>query len=77
MPRPPALPAREKTRLVLSVLAKECTVSEAARAARVSEQSIANWRRQFLEGGAPRWPAGPRRPPRNSGRRPSSPRCTS
>ncbi|GAA0187678.1 helix-turn-helix domain-containing protein [Streptomyces cellulosae] len=52
MPRPPALPAREKTRLVLSVLAKECTVSEAARAARVSEQSIANWRRQFLEGGS-------------------------
>ncbi|MFI7295382.1 transposase [Streptomyces sp. NPDC050121] len=52
MPRPPALPAKDKTRLVLAVLAKECTVSEAARAAQVSEQSIANWRRQFLEGGS-------------------------
>ncbi|MFJ2816617.1 transposase [Streptomyces sp. NPDC087294] len=52
MPRPPALPSEQKTRLVLAVLSKERTVSEAARAAQVSEQSIANWRRQFLEGGS-------------------------
>ncbi|MFJ4002686.1 helix-turn-helix domain-containing protein [Streptomyces sp. NPDC090023] len=52
MPRPPALPAKDKTRLVLAVLAKECSISEAARTAQVSEQSIANWRRQFLEGGS-------------------------
>ena len=51
MARPPALPPEQKTRLVLAVLSKERTVSEAARSARVSEQSIANWRRQFVEGG--------------------------
>jgi transposase len=67
MPRPPALPAEQKTRLVLAVLSKEHSVSEAARMARVSEQSIANWRRQFVEGGsvalagrAPTSPAGQR-----------------
>lgn len=52
MPRPPALPLQDKIRIVLSVLAKEQTAAEAARQAQVSEQSIANWRRQFIEGGS-------------------------
>ncbi len=51
MPRPPALPPQDKARVVLSVLTGERTLAEAARAAQVSEQSIANWRRQFIEGG--------------------------
>jgi len=51
MARPPAIPPQEKVRIVLAVLAGEQTVAQAARLARVSEQSIANWRRQFIEGG--------------------------
>jgi transposase len=51
MARPPAVPAEEKTRIVLSVLAGEVTVAEAARRAKVSEQSVGNWKRQFLEAG--------------------------
>jgi transposase len=35
---------------VLSILAGEVTVAEAARRAKVSEQSVGNWKRQFLEG---------------------------
>lgn len=50
MPRPPALPAEAKLKIVLAVLAKERTVADAARHAGVSEQSIVNWRRQFLDG---------------------------
>lgn len=38
MARPSALPPEERTRLVLSVLAGEMTVAEAARKAKVSEQ---------------------------------------
>jgi transposase len=52
VPRPPALPAQDKARLVLAVLSKETTVSQAARQARVSEQAIANWRRQFIQAGS-------------------------
>ena len=52
MPRPPSVPPAEKKRIVLSVLAGELTVAEAARRAKVSEQSIGNWKRQFLEAGA-------------------------
>lgn len=52
MPRPPSLPPAEKQRLVLSVLAGEMTVAAAARQAKVSEQSVGNWKRQFLEAGA-------------------------
>jgi len=37
MVRPPALPAEERTRIVLSILAGELTVAEAARRAKVSE----------------------------------------
>lgn len=35
----------------MSVLAGEVTVAEAARRAKVSEQSVGNWKRQFLEAG--------------------------
>jgi transposase len=51
MARPPVLPAGEKARIVLSVLAGEITVAEAARRAKVSEQSVGTWKRQFLEAG--------------------------
>lgn len=42
MPRPPAVPPEEKSRLVLAILAGELTVAEAARKAKVSEQSVSN-----------------------------------
>jgi len=51
MARPPALPIEEKTRVVLSILAGEMTVAEAARRVKVSEQSVGTWKRQFLEAG--------------------------
>jgi transposase len=51
MARPPVLPADEKARIVLSILAGEITVVEAARRVKVSEQSIGTWKRQFLEAG--------------------------
>lgn len=51
MARPAAVPAEEKVRIVLSVLAGEVSVAEAARRAKVSEQSVGNWKRQFLESG--------------------------
>lgn len=51
MARVSAVPADEKARIVLSVLAGEVTVAEAARKTRVSEQSIGNWKRAFLEAG--------------------------
>lgn len=51
MSRPPVIPVDKKTRIVLSVLAGEVTVAEAARREKVSEQAIGNWKRQFLEAG--------------------------
>src|SRR5215213_11027522 len=51
MARPPVFPAEEKVRIVLSILAGEVTVAEAARRGKVSEQSVGNWKRQFLESG--------------------------
>ncbi len=36
---------------MLSVLAGELTVADAARRAEVSEQSVGTWKRQFLEAG--------------------------
>jgi transposase len=51
MARPAAHPPEEKVRIVLSILAGEVTVAEAARRAKVSEQSVGNWKRQFLESG--------------------------
>ena len=47
MARPPVFPAEEKVRM-RSMLAGEITVAEAARRAKVSEQSVGNWKRQFL-----------------------------
>ncbi len=38
-------------RLILSILAGEMTVVQAARQAKVSEQSVSTWKRQFLEAG--------------------------
>ncbi|MFE1173425.1 transposase [Streptomyces sp. NPDC058773] len=49
--RPPILPADKKFALVLRVVSGELTAAEAAREAGVSEQSVSNWRRQFIEGG--------------------------
>jgi len=51
MARQPVFPVDEKARIVLSVLAGEVSVAEAARRAKVSEQSVGNWKRQFLEAG--------------------------
>ena len=51
MSRPPVFPVEQKVRIVLSILAGEVTVAEAARQNRVSEQSVGTWKRQFLEGG--------------------------
>lgn len=51
MARHPVLPPQEKVKIVLSVLSKERTAAEAARLSQVSEQSIANWRKQFIESG--------------------------
>ena len=63
MSRPPSLPPAEKQRLVLSILAGEMTVAAAAaRQAKVSEQSVGNWKRQFLEAGAAGLAAGSGKP---------------
>ncbi|WP_222272989.1 helix-turn-helix domain-containing protein [Modestobacter marinus] len=62
MPRPPSLPPAEKQRLILSILAGEMTVAAAARQAKVSEQSVGNWKRQFLEAGAAGLAAGSGKP---------------
>lgn len=51
MSRPPAMPAEEKARIVLSVLSGEMTIAEAARRNKVSEQSVSRWKSQFLDGG--------------------------
>lgn len=51
MGRPPVIPAERKTRIVLSVLAGEMTIAEAARREKVSEQSIGRWKADFLEAG--------------------------
>src|SRR5665647_715905 len=51
MSRAPVFPVEEKVRVVLSILAGELSVAEAARRAKVSEQSVGNWKRQFLVAG--------------------------
>lgn len=51
MGRPPVIPAERKTRIVLSVLAGEMSIAEAARREKVSEQSIGRWKADFLEVG--------------------------
>ncbi|MDK8769147.1 hypothetical protein QP932_11690 [Corynebacterium freneyi] len=49
MGRPPSIPAEKKTRIVLSVLAGEMSIAEAARKEKVSGQSIGRWKAEFLE----------------------------
>jgi transposase len=74
MARPPVFPAEEKVRIVLSILAGEVTVAEAARRAKVSEQSVGNWKRQFLESGRAAWStASPGPPPGRRRWRPRPP----
>ena len=51
MGRPASIPVEMKTRIVLSVLAGEMTIAEAARKEKVSEQSIGRWKADFLEAG--------------------------
>jgi transposase len=51
MVRPPVFPVEEKVRVVLSILAGEMSVVEAARRSKVSGQSVGNWKRQFLQAG--------------------------
>src|SRR5436305_6836413 len=51
MARPPALPPDTKAALVIEVIAGRLSLSDAAGRAGVSAQSIANWRRQFIEAG--------------------------
>lgn len=41
----------KKTRIVLSVIAGEMSIADAARRERVSEQSIGRWKAEFLEAG--------------------------
>jgi transposase len=50
MGRPPVIPAERKTRIVLSVLAGEMSIAEAARREKVSEQSIGRLWKKSAEG---------------------------
>lgn len=73
MSRAPVFPVEEKVRIVLSVLAGEVTVAEAARRAKVSEQSVGTWKRSSSRLAGWAWrPAGPRGPP--AGKNSSPPR---
>ena len=51
MGRPPVIPPEKKIRIVLSILAGEISLAEAAHREKVSEQSIGRWKAEFLEGG--------------------------
>ena len=51
MARPPVVPSETKVRIVLSVLAGEVSMAEAARREKVSETSIGKWKAEFLEAG--------------------------
>ena len=44
------IPAEEKTRLVLAVLANELTCAEAARRCGVTAVTVTKWKHQFLAG---------------------------
>jgi len=48
------IPAEEKTRLVLAVLANEMTCAEAARRCGVTTVTMTRWKHQFLQAGADR-----------------------
>ncbi len=62
MARPSVLAVEEKVRVVLAVLAGELSTAAAARQAKVSEQSVSNWKRQFIESGRAGLAAGSGRP---------------
>ncbi len=51
MGRPPQIPVEKKSRIVMSIVAGEMSIAEAARREKVSEQSIGRWRLEFWEGG--------------------------
>jgi len=51
VPRPPALPAEQKTAIILAILAGQTTAAEAARKAGVSSQAISSWKRRFIQAG--------------------------
>jgi transposase len=51
MPRPPVIPAEKKIRVVLSIIAGEVSIAEAARNGEVCEQSIGRWKVETLEAG--------------------------
>jgi len=51
VPGPPQVAPEKKVRIVLSVLAGEVSIAEAARKEGVSEVSISKWRNEFLEAG--------------------------
>ncbi|MFF3460664.1 helix-turn-helix domain-containing protein [Streptomyces sp. NPDC002730] len=51
MSPPPQFPVEKYIRTVLSVLAGEMTVAEAARRNKTSQASVAKWKAQFLESG--------------------------
>lgn len=66
MARPSKKSPEEKMRVVLSVLRGEVSVAQAGRKAGVSEQTVSNWKRAFLESGRAGLAAGGR--PRTSSR---------
>lgn len=66
MARPSKKSPDEKIRVVLSVLGGELSAGEADRKAGVSEQTVSNWKRAFLESGRAGLVAGGR--PRRSSR---------
>ena len=51
MGRPPVILSERKIRIVLSILAGDISLAEAARREKVSEQSLGGWKAEFLEGG--------------------------
>lgn len=62
MSRPPTIPVEKKLRIMLSVLAGELSITEAARKEKVSEQEIERWKCQFLEAGKAGIQAGKSKP---------------
>ena len=58
MGRPPSIPVEKKSRIVLSVLAGEMTIAEAARREKVSEQSIGRWKPSSSRPGGSGWRLG-------------------
>jgi hypothetical protein len=51
MGRPPGISVDKKARIVLSVLAGEMTIDEAARRERARKQWLGRWKAGFLEAG--------------------------